>query len=148
MRPLLTRERSELSNADPVMWIHGYVRCGRCGYDSLEANEVHVYEEGRASRTGVECPRCRSLECAPVDVDAERGLAQPEGPDIFRCPAPEGLTIMNALVVFDCADAEGESVIVVQADEGMRDSNTLGLLEFGRIEVEHKMYDEFRGSGR
>ena len=136
-----------MSSTDPVMWIHGYVRCGGCGYDSFEANEVHVYEEGRVGRTGIECPRCRSLQCAPIDADAERGLEQPEGPAVFHCAAPEGLTIMNALVVFDCADDEGESVIIVQADEGMRDSNTLGLLEFGRIEVELKMYAEFRRGG-
>lgn len=131
--------------AEPRMWAHSYARCGRCGYDSLEANEVHVYE---ADAEVLECPVCRSYDCRPIDVDEARGVKPEEGPDTFECPAPEGLTIMNALVVFDCADEEGESVIVVQADEGLRDSNTLGLLEFGRIEVEHKMYDEFRRGER
>ena len=51
---------------------------------------------------------------------------------------------MNALVVFDCSDAEGDSVIIVQADEGMRKVQTLGLLNFAEIMVEKEMVDEFR----
>ena len=54
----------------PRMWSHAYVRCERCGYDSHEANEVHVYE---VDREALECPICRSFACRPLDVDAERG---------------------------------------------------------------------------
>lgn len=132
-------------SAEPRMWAHSYVRCQRCGYDSLEANEVHVYE---ADAEVLECPVCRSYDCSPIDVDEARGLEPEEGPDTFECPAPDGLTVMNALVVFDCADDEGGSVIIVQADEGMRKVQTLGLLSFGITMVENEMIDEFgRGEG-